>query len=69
MRRRPQSSTQTRGRFANANGPGTSSRTQYMIGVYRDLGPRLQLDASTAFSPTTATGKYHTIGFGASYYF
>jgi hypothetical protein len=55
--------------FSNANGPATSTRTQYMFGVYRDLGPRLQIDASTAFSPTAATGKYHTIGFGASYYF
>jgi hypothetical protein len=56
-------------RFSNANGPASATRTQYMIGVYHDVGPRLQLDASTAFSPTAATGRYHTIGFGASYYF
>ncbi|HEX3462590.1 MAG TPA: hypothetical protein VHS78_00870 [Candidatus Elarobacter sp.] len=55
--------------FGNANGPGTPARTQYMVGIYRDVGPRLQLDASTAFSLTTATGKYRTLGFGASYYF
>lgn len=55
--------------FSNANGPGTATKTQYLYGVYRDLGPRLQLDASTAISPTAATGKYHTLGFGVSYYF
>jgi hypothetical protein len=55
--------------FSHANGPATPTRTQYMFGVFKDLGPRLQLDASTAMSPTAATGKYHTIGFGASYYF
>jgi hypothetical protein len=55
--------------FSNAIGPASATRTQYMFGVTRDIGPRLQLDASTAISPTTATGRYHTIGFGASYYF
>lgn len=55
--------------FSNANGSASPTRTQYMFGAYRDLGPRLQLDASTALSPTTPTGKYHTVGFGVSYYF
>ena len=55
--------------FSHANGPATPTRTQYLFGVFKDLGPRLQLDASTAMSPTSATGTYHTIGFGASYYF
>lgn len=55
--------------YGNANGPASATRTQYMLGVYHDVGPRLQLDASAAYSPTTATGKYRTIGFGASYYF
>jgi len=55
--------------FSNAVGPGSATRTQYMFGVTRDIGPRLQLDASTALSPTTATGRYHTVSFGASYYF
>ncbi len=54
--------------FSNANGPGTPTRTQYIYGLYRDIGPRFQLDASTAISPTTATGKYHAVGFGVSYY-
>jgi hypothetical protein len=54
--------------FSNANGPGTPTKTQYIYGLYRDLGPRLQLDASTAISPTAATGKYHAVGFGLSYY-
>ncbi len=31
--------------------------------------PALQLDVSAALSPTAATGTYHAIGFGASYYF
>jgi len=37
--------------------------------VSRDLTPRLQLDAEAFVSPTTATGKYHGVGFGISYYF
>ncbi|HEX3550022.1 MAG TPA: hypothetical protein VHT53_06575 [Candidatus Elarobacter sp.] len=55
--------------FSNAAGAGTPTRTQYIYGVSRDLGPRLQLDASVAVSPTTATGAYHGVGFGVSYYF
>ncbi len=55
--------------FSNALGPASAGRTQYMVGAYRDLGPKLQVDASTAFSPTAATGRYHTVGFGVSYYF
>jgi hypothetical protein len=55
--------------FSNANGVGTPTRTQYMYGVSRDLTPRLQLDAEAFVSPTTATGKYHGVGFGISYYF
>ena len=51
------------------NGVGTPTRTQYMYGVSRDLTPRLQLDAEAFVSPTTATGKYHGVGFGISYYF
>jgi hypothetical protein len=56
-------------RFSNANGPATPTRTQYLFAVYRDLGPRVQLDASFATSPTAATGKYNAVGFGASFYF
>ena len=55
--------------FSNANGPGTPTRTQYIYGLYRDVTPRLQLDLSAAVSPTVATGKYHGVGFGISYYF
>jgi hypothetical protein len=54
--------------YSQANGPGTPTRTQYIYGVYRDLGPRLQLDASASLSPTFTTGKYHGVGFGLSYY-
>lgn len=54
--------------FSQANGPGTPTRTQYIYGVYRDLGQRLQLDASASLSPTVSTGKYHGVGFGLSYY-
>ena len=54
--------------FTHANGPGTPTRTQYLLGVYRDLGPRVQLDTSFAFSPTRATGRYRYVGFGASFY-
>lgn len=56
-------------RFSNANGPGTATRTQYLFAVYRDVGARVQLDASFATSPTAATGKYNAVGFGASFYF
>ena len=55
--------------FSNGAGPGTASRMQYIVGATRDLGQRLQLDTSFGFSPTVATGKYHFVGFGASYYF
>ncbi|HEY0393607.1 MAG TPA: hypothetical protein VGD01_03850 [Candidatus Elarobacter sp.] len=55
--------------YSQANGPGTPTRTQYMVGAYHDVGPRLQLDASTAFSPTVSTGTYHALGVGISYYF
>ena len=54
--------------FSLANGPGTPTRTQYIYGLYRDLGPRLQLDASASVSPTVSTGRYHAVGFGLSYY-
>ncbi len=55
--------------FTKALGPGTPTRTQYIVGAYRDFGQRFQLDAETGFSPTTATGRYHYAGLGASYYF
>ena len=55
--------------FSHANGVGTPTRTQYLFAVYRDIGPRVQLDASFATSPTAATGKYNAVGFGASFYF
>ena len=54
--------------FTHANGPGTPARTQYLLGVYRDIGPRVQLDTSFAFSPTGATRRYRYVGFGASFY-
>ena len=53
--------------FSHANGPGTATRTQYLLGVYRDIGPRVQLDTSFAMSPTAATGRYRYVGFGASF--
>lgn len=55
--------------FSNAAGPATPTRTQYIYGVSRDFGARLQLDVSAAVSPTAATGRYHGVGFGVSYYF
>ena len=55
--------------FTHANGPGTPTRTQYLASVYRDLGQRVQVDASYAYSPTAATGKYRSVGFGVSFYF
>jgi hypothetical protein len=54
--------------FTHAIGPGSATRTQYLIGVYRDIGPRVQLDTSFAMSPTGATGRYRYVGFGASFY-
>jgi hypothetical protein len=55
--------------FSHATGPATPTRTQYIFGAYHDVGQRLQLDASVGISPTVATGKYHYLSFGASYYF
>jgi len=54
--------------FTHANGPSTPTRTQYLLGIYRDIGPRVQLDTSFAVSPTAATGRYKYVGFGASFY-
>mgnify|MGYP001320537098 CR=1 FL=1 len=54
--------------FTKANGPGTPTRTQYILGVTHDVGQRLQLDVEGGLSPTTATGKYRFIGFGFAYY-
>jgi hypothetical protein len=55
--------------FSHALGPAKPTRTQYLFAVYRDVGSRVQLDASVAASPTAATGKYTSLGFGASFYF
>ena len=55
--------------FSHATGPASPTRTQYIFGGYHDLGQRLQLDASVGISPTVATGKYHYLSVGASYYF
>ena len=55
--------------FTHALGPGTPTRTQYIYGVSRGIGQRLQLDLEAGFSPTNATGRYHYVGFGFGYYF
>src|SRR5581483_6800400 len=55
--------------FTHALGPATPTRTQYIYGVSRDVGQRLQLDLEAGFSPTSATGRYHYVGFGFGYYF
>ena len=55
--------------FTKAVGPGTPTRTQYILGANHDFGSRLQVDAETGFSRTVSTGKYHYVGFGLSYYF
>jgi hypothetical protein len=55
--------------FSHATGPATPTRTQYIFGALHDVGQRLQLDASIGISPTVATGKYHYLSVGASYYF
>lgn len=54
--------------FSHATGPGTPTRTQYILGAYRDVGQQIQLDASIGISPTNATGRYHYLGVGFSYY-
>ncbi len=54
--------------FSHATGAGTPTRTQYIVGAFRDLGQRLQLDTSVGISPTASTGKYHYISVGGSYY-
>jgi hypothetical protein len=55
--------------FTRALGPGSTTRTQYIGGVYHDFGQRLQVDVEYGFSPTVATGKYNYIGAGFGYYF
>jgi hypothetical protein len=54
--------------FTNGAGPGTLARLQLLGGVTRGLGPRSQIDFEVGGSPTNATGFYHFVGFGASYY-
>ena len=54
--------------FTNANGPRTPTRAQYIAGASYDFTPRIQVDLETGFSPTVATGKYHYVGAGFSYY-
>jgi hypothetical protein len=54
--------------FTNGAGPGTPTRMQLIGGVTRGLTPRSQVDLEVGGSPTTSTGKYHFVGFGASYY-
>jgi len=53
--------------FTRALGPGTPTRTQFIYGVARGVGQRLQLDLEAGFSPTDATGHYHYVGFGFGY--
>jgi hypothetical protein len=54
--------------FSHATGPGSPTRTQYILGSYHDVGARLQVDGSVGISPTAATGRYHYVAFGLSYY-
>jgi hypothetical protein len=54
--------------FTKANGAGTPTRTQYMIGATHDFGSRLQVDVEGGLSPTVTTGKYRFVGFGLAYY-
>ncbi len=54
--------------FTHALGSGTPTRTQYIGGIARDFGQRLQIDAEFGFSPTVSTGKYHYVGAGFAYY-
>ena len=54
--------------FSHATGPGTPTRTQYILGAYHDVGQQVQLDASIGISPTVSTGRYRYLGFGVSYY-
>jgi len=55
--------------FTRALGPGTPTRTQFIVGALRDVGQRLQVDVEGGWSPTVSTGKYRYVGFGLSYYF
>jgi hypothetical protein len=55
--------------FSNAVGPQSATRTQYLVGIQHDIGALTQLDFSYGYSPTIATGRYHSIGFGVSRYF
>lgn len=54
--------------FSHATGPGSPTRTQYILGANHDVGARLQVDGSVGISPTAATGRYHYVAFGLSYY-
>jgi len=53
--------------ITHANGPGTGTRNQYILGALHDIGYRLQIDVEDIYSPTISTGKYNGIGFGVSY--
>ena len=55
--------------FTHAIGLDTPTRTQYIGGIARDFGQRLQVDTEFGFSPTVSTGKYHFVGAGFAYYF
>jgi hypothetical protein len=55
--------------FTHALGSGSPTRTQYLGGFYYDIGQRMQADVEYGISPTVETGKYHYVGFGASYNF
>jgi hypothetical protein len=54
--------------FTHAQGSFSATRTQFLGGVTRGLSARSQIDLEIGGSPTTSTGKYHFVGFGASYY-
>jgi hypothetical protein len=54
--------------FTHGAGPGTPTRLQLLGGVTRGLTPRSQIDLEVGGSPTSATGRYRFVGFGASYY-
>jgi hypothetical protein len=55
--------------FSHAAGPGSPTRTQYLVGVQQSFANRVQIDVEAGRSPTASTGAYHYLGAGLSYYF
>jgi hypothetical protein len=55
--------------FTNAVAPGSAARIQYLVDLSRAINQRVQVDVEMTRSPTSLTGRNHSLGFGISYYY